>query len=46
MRYHDMLREDIRDFESFSGCKTPNDMIENVNEREIKLEHRMKWKTK
>ena len=27
-RYHVMLRGDIRDFMSFSGCKTLNDMGE------------------
>ena len=37
-RYHDMLRDDIRDFMSFSGYKTLNDMIEMACEREIELE--------
>ena len=43
-RYHDMLRDDINDFMSFSGCKTLNDMIARAQEREIELELRMKRK--
>ena len=31
-RYHDMLREDIKEFVSFLGCKTLNDMIEKARE--------------
>ena len=30
-RYHDMQREDIREFVNFSGCKTLNDMIEKTH---------------
>lgn len=41
-RYHDMLRDDIREFVSFSGCKNLNDMIERARERAIELELRMK----
>ena len=37
-RYHDMLREDIREFVTFLGCKTLNDMIEKALKREIELE--------
>ena len=43
-RYHSMLRDDICEFVSFSGCKTPNEMVEKACEWEIKLELRMKWK--
>ena len=32
MRYHDMLIDDSREFVSFSGCKTLNDMIEKAYE--------------
>ena len=39
VRYHDMLRDDIREFVSISGCKTPNDMISRSCKREIDLEH-------
>ena len=39
-----MLRYDIREFVSFSGCKTLNDMIEMAREQEIKLELQTKWK--
>ena len=38
MRYHAMLRDDILEFVSFSGCKTLNDMIEKACKLEIKLE--------
>ena len=31
-RYHDMVRDDIRDFVRFSGFKTLNDMIERARE--------------
>ena len=37
-----MLREDIMEFVSFSGCKTLNDIIDKAYKREIKLELRMK----
>ena len=33
MRYHDMLRDDIREFVSISGCKTLNDMISRVRDQ-------------
>ena len=36
--YHAMLRDDIREFVSFSGSKTLTDTIEKALEREIKLE--------
>ena len=35
--YHDMLRDDIREFVLFSGFKTLNDMIERAHEQEIEL---------
>ena len=44
MKYYDMLRHDIREFVSFSGCKTLNDMIEKAHELEIELAHRTKQK--
>ena len=37
--YHDMLRDDIREFVSRSSCKTLEDMIARAREREIDLEH-------
>ena len=39
-----MLRDEIREFVSFSGCKTLNDMIEMAREREIEFELRLKRK--
>ena len=36
-RYHDILRDDIHDFVSPSGCKTLKDMISTAREREIDL---------
>nr|KAJ0187838.1 hypothetical protein LSAT_V11C900459490 [Lactuca sativa] len=44
MRYHAMLRDDIREYVSFPGCKTMNDMIKKAREREIELELRTKLK--
>ena len=44
MRYHDIPREDIREFMSFLWCKTPNDMIEKANKQYIGLELRSKGK--
>ena len=41
-RYHVIPRDDIREFVSFLGCKTLNDMIEKACEREIELEIRTK----
>ena len=37
VRYHDMLINEIREYVSFSGCKTSNDMIVRAHEREIEL---------
>lgn len=34
-RYHDILREDIREFLSLLGCKNLDDMIVRALEREI-----------
>ena len=44
--YHDMLRDDIREFVSFSGCETVNYMITKSLEREIDLKHLRKRKSK
>ena len=44
VRYHDMLRDDIREFMIFSGFKTLNDVISRAREREIDLEHLRKRK--
>ena len=33
-----MLRDDIREFVSFTGCKTLNEMVEKAREREMKLD--------
>ena len=44
-RYHSMLREDIREFVSFTGCKTLNEMVDKAREREMELESRTKRKT-
>ena len=43
-RYHSMLRDDICEFMSFSGCKTLNEMVEKARELEIELEFRTKRK--
>lgn len=37
-KYHDMLRDDIRQFLSLSGCKTYNNMIARARERDSDLE--------
>ena len=42
--YHDMLRDDFREFVNFSECKALNDMIDRAREREIDLEHLEKKK--
>ena len=39
-----MLRDDIQEFVSFTGCKTLNEMVEKAREREIELEFRTKRK--
>ena len=33
-----MLRDDIREFMSFTGCKTLNEMVEKAREREMELD--------
>ena len=33
-----MIRDDFKDFVTFSGCKTLNDMIEKAHERDIEFE--------
>ena len=43
-RYLAMLKNDIREFVSFSRCKTLNGMIKKTREWEIKLELREKRK--
>ena len=37
-KYHDMWRDDIREFVSLPWCKNLNDMIARVCEQEIDLE--------
>ena len=44
VRYHDMLRDDIREFVSFLGCKTLNYMITRSWKQNIDLEHIRKRK--
>ena len=39
-----MLRDDIREFVSFTGCKTLYEMVEKAHEREMELEFGTKWK--
>ena len=43
-QYHDMLRDDIREFVSFIWCKTLNEMVEKARKREMKLETHTKRK--
>ena len=38
-RYHSMPRDDIREFVSFTGCKTLNEIVEKTHEREMELDH-------
>ena len=45
-KYHDMLRDGIRDFVSFSTCWTLGDMLARGRDREINLEHLWKRKPK
>ena len=42
--YHSMLRDDIQEFVSFTGCKTLNEMVEKACEREMELDSRTKRK--
>ena len=44
MRYDSMLRDNIRDFVSFTRYKTLNDMVEKAREWETELELRIKRK--
>lgn len=37
--YHDMFRDDIREFVSLSGCNTLDDMISRAHEWGIDVEH-------
>ena len=46
VRYHDMLRDGIREFVRLSLCKSLNYMITRARKREIDLEHLGKWKPK
>ena len=39
-----MLRDDIREFVRFTGCKTLNEMAEKARERVMELDTRMKRK--
>ena len=41
-RYYVVMRDDIKEFVSFLGCKTLNDMIEKAREWGIELELREK----
>ena len=43
-RYHEVLRDDIREFVNRSSCKTLEDMIFRAREREIDLEQIRKRK--
>ena len=43
-RYNSMLRDDIREFVSFTGCKNLNEMVEKTREREMELDTRIKRK--
>ena len=43
-RYRSMLRDDIREFVSFTGCKTLNEMVEKAREQEMELDFRTKRK--
>ena len=45
-RYHSMLRDDIGELVSCTGCKTWNEMVEKAHEREMEFESRTKRKTK
>ena len=45
-RYHFMLRDDIQEFVSFTGCKTLNEMVEKAHEREMELDLRTKQNPK
>ena len=44
VRYHDMMRDDIKEFVSLSGCETLNYMIARAQECEIDLQHLRKRK--
>ena len=39
-----MVRDDIREFVSFTGCKTLNEMVEKAREREMELDFHTKLK--
>lgn len=39
LRYHDMLRNEIREFVSLSGCETLNDMIARARKHDINIDH-------
>ena len=40
-RYHSMLRDDVQEFVSFTGCKTLNEMVEKAWEREMELDFKL-----
>lgn len=44
-RYHDMFKDDIREFVSMSSCKTFDDMITQSCEQEIDLDTMRKRKS-
>ena len=39
-----MLRDDIREFVSFTGCKPLNEIVEKAHEREMELDFHIKRK--
>ena len=43
-RYHSMMRDNIQEFVSFTGCKTLNKMVEKAREWEMELDFRTKRK--
>ena len=43
-RYHSMLRDDIREFVSFIGCKSLNETVEKAREWEMDSDVRTKRK--
>ncbi|KAL7585243.1 hypothetical protein Lser_V15G45405 [Lactuca serriola] len=44
-RYHDILKDEIREFLSMSSCNTLDDMIDQAHEQEIELETMRKRKS-
>lgn len=44
-RYHDMMRDDIREFVSISGCKPLEDIIARAWEQDIELQFGLKHRS-